>query len=140
MTVFDASQQGKALPLEQEGGTQTALLPGPAEFSIMLDAGLPLSIEAGRASFYLPVPSAGSSELTLVVPGDRTNVKISPGLITRRTSDGNRTTVAATLVPGQPASISWATREVAEPAHPALELLRVAEPLELRLVVEHAAS
>ena len=118
MTVFDASQQGKALPLEQEGGTQTALLPGPAEFSIMLDAGLPLSIEAGRASFYLPVPSAGSSELTLVVPGDRTNVKISPGLITRRTSDGNRTTVAATLVPGQPASISWATREVAEPAIP----------------------
>jgi len=48
MTVFDASQQGKALPLEQEGGTQTALLPGPAEFSIMLDAGLPLSIEAPR--------------------------------------------------------------------------------------------
>ena len=102
MTVFDASQQGKALPLEQEGGTQTALLPGPAE-------DLHPDVEP-----ELP----GSSELTLVVPGDRTNVKISPGLITRRTSDGNRTTVAATLVPGQPASISWATREVAEPAIP----------------------
>ena len=65
MTILDARQEGKGLPLEQEGGTQTAILAGPAEFSVVLDAGLPLNIETGRASFSLPVPSAGSVRLTL---------------------------------------------------------------------------
>ena len=60
MTILDARQEGKGLPLEQEGGTQTAILAGPAEFTVVLDVGLPLSIETGRASFSLPVPSAGS--------------------------------------------------------------------------------
>jgi hypothetical protein len=40
-TVLDARQAGKALPLEQQGGMQTAILSGPAEFSIMLDTGIP---------------------------------------------------------------------------------------------------
>jgi hypothetical protein len=115
MTILDARQEAKGLPLEQEGGTRTAILAGPAEFSVVLDAGLPLNIETGRASFNLPVPSAGSVRLTLEVPGDRTNVKLSPGLITSRASTNGNTTIEATLVPGQLANIWWATREVVAP-------------------------
>jgi Carboxypeptidase regulatory-like domain len=118
MTILDARQEGKGLPLEQEGGTQTAILAGPAEFSVVLDAGLPLNIETGRASFNLPVPSAGSVRLTLEVPGDHTNVKLSPGLITSRASTNGNTTIEATLVPGQPLNIWWATREVVAPVIP----------------------
>ncbi len=118
MTILDARQEGKGLPLEQEGGTQLAILAGPAEFSVVLDAGLPLNIETGRASFILPVPSAGSVRLTLEVPGDHTNVKLSPGLITSRASANGNTTIEATLVPGQTANIWWTTREVVAPVVP----------------------
>jgi hypothetical protein len=118
MTILDARQEGRSLPLEQEGGTQTAILAGPAEFSVVLDAGLPLNIETGRASFNLPVPSAGSVRLMLEVPGDHTNVKLNPGLITGRASANGTTTIEATLVPGQPANIWWATREVVAPVVP----------------------
>ena len=118
MAILDARQEGKGLPLELENGTHTAVLTGPADFAVTLDAGLPLSIEAGRASFNLPVPSAGSVRLALVVPGDHTNVRISPGLITSRSSDNGQTAIEATLVPGQPANIWWTTRETAAPVVP----------------------
>jgi len=118
MTILDAHQQTKPLPLEQVGGTRTAILTGPADFTVDLNAGLPLNIEAGRASFSLPAPSAGSVLLTLEVPGDHTNVKISPGLITSQSSANGKTVIEATLVPGQPANIWWATREVVTPAAP----------------------
>ena len=118
MAIFDARQEGKNLPLELEGGTHTAVLPGPAEFTVTLDGGLPLSIGAGRASFTLPVPSAGSVRLILSLPGDHTNVRINPGLITSRSSENGQTTVEATLVPGQSTSVWWATREIATLALP----------------------
>lgn len=118
ITVFDARQEGRGLPLEQEGGKHVAILPGPAEFSVTLDAGLHLIQEAGRASFNLPVPSAGSVRLSLVIPGDHTNVRISPGLITSRTSEKGQTSIEATLIPGQPANVWWTTREVAAPTVP----------------------
>jgi len=113
MTTFDARQEGKGVPLQQENGTQTAVLSGPAGFSIELNVGLPLRIEAGRASFSLPAPAAGSVRLALAIPGEHTFVNISPGLITSRASENGRTTIEATLVPGQPATIWWATREAA---------------------------
>jgi len=50
MAVLDARQEGKGLPLELDNGTHTAVLTGPADFAVTLDVGLPLSIEAGRAS------------------------------------------------------------------------------------------
>jgi hypothetical protein len=106
------------LPLELENGTHTAVITGPADFALTLDAGLPLRIEAGRASFSLPVPSAGSVRFALVVPGDHTNVRISPGIITSRSSEKGQTSIEATLVPGQPASIWWTTRETAAPVAP----------------------
>lgn len=118
MTIFDAHQGVKGLPMQLENGTQTAILPGSAEFSVAIDAGLPLRIEAGRASFALPVPAAGSVQLTLQIPGDHTFANLSPGLITSRKSENGHTTIEATLVPGQPASIWWATRETATPVVP----------------------
>ena len=118
ITILDARQEGKGLPLELENGTQTAILHGPAEFAVTLDAGLTLNMETGRASMILPVPAAGSARLTLEVPGDHTNVHLSPGLITSRTSENGVTTIEATLVPGQHANLSWATREVVAPVVP----------------------
>ncbi len=118
MTVIDAHQNGKGLPLLQENGTHMALLSGPAEFSIALDTGLPLRIEAGRASFNLPVPAAGSVQLALLIPGDHTVANINPGIITSRKSQNGHTAIEATLVPGQPATIWWTTREAVTPAVP----------------------
>ena len=118
MTILDARQDGKLLPLQLENGMTTAVLPGSASFAVALDAGLPLGIEAGRASFTIPVPSAGSARLSLIVPGDHANVRISPGLITNRSSANGQTSIEATLVPGQPASLWWTTREVATPTVP----------------------
>jgi hypothetical protein len=140
--VLDARQAGKALPLEQQGGMQTAILSGPSEFSIMLDTGMPLTIDAGRASFSLPVPAAGSVQLSLEIPGEHTNVKINPGLITNRTSEGGRTMVEATLMPGQTANVWWTTREVAAPVAPrearflsSMKTLTSVSEADLRLVV-----
>jgi hypothetical protein len=116
MAILDARQDGKSVPLQLENGIHTAVLAGPAEFVVSLDVGLPLNIETGRASFTLPVPSAGSVSLSLVVPGDHTNVRLNTGLITSRTSANGQTTIEATLVSGQNTNVSWTTREIAAPA------------------------
>jgi hypothetical protein len=118
MTVLDAHQNGKGVALLQENGTHMALLPGPGEFSVDLDTGLPLRIEAGRASFTLPAPAAGSVQLALVIPGDHTFTYINPGIITSRKSENGHTAIEATMVPGQPANIWWATREAVTPTVP----------------------
>ena len=118
LTILDAHQDGKPLPLEQDSGNHIAVLPGPGGFGVMLDVGMPLRIDAGRASFTLPAPTAGSVRLTLIVPGDHSNVQLSPGLITSRASSNGQTTIDATLVPGQLTSVSWATREIVESAVP----------------------
>ena len=118
MTVLDAHQNGKGLPLLQENGSHMALLSGPGEFSVALDTGLPLRIEAGRASFTLPVPAAGSVQLVMTIPGDHTFANLSPGIITSRKSENGHTAIEATLVPGQPATLWWATRETVTPTVP----------------------
>jgi len=118
MTVLDAHQNGRGLPLLQENGTHMALLSGPGEFSVALDTGLPLRIEAGRASFTLPVPPAGSVQLTMTIPGDHTLANLNPGIITSRKSENGHTAIEATLVPGQPATLWWATRETVTPTVP----------------------
>lgn len=115
LTILNARQEGKSLPLEEEGAVSMAILPGASEFSVALETGMTLAIEAGRASFNLPVPSAGSVRLQLVIPGDHSMVRISPGLITSRTTEKGQTTLEATLVPGQPANISWVTGIVQAP-------------------------
>jgi len=118
MTTLDARQDGKGVPLQQENGTEFAVLTGPGDFAITLSTGMPLRLEAGRASFILPAPAASSARLTLIVPGEHTSVNINPGLITSRSSESGHTTIEATLVPGQPATLWWATRESAVQAVP----------------------
>lgn len=115
LTILNARQEGKSLPLEEEGAVSMAILPGASEFSVALETGMTLAIEAGRASFNLPVPSAGSVRLQLAIPGDHSMVRISPGLITSRTTEKGQTTLEATLVPGQSANISWVTGIVQAP-------------------------
>ena len=117
MTILDAHLNGKTVPLLQENGTHSALLPA-GEFSVALDTGVPLRIEPGRASFTFPAPMAGSVQVSLIVPGDRTNVNVNPGLITARKSENGHTQIEATLPPGQPANFWWTTREVATPVVP----------------------
>jgi hypothetical protein len=117
MTILDAHQNEKGVPLLQEGGTHIALLPS-GDFSISLDTGLPLRIDAGRASFSLPAPVAGSVQMSLLIPGEHTLANITPGVITSRKSENGHTLIEATLVPGQPANIWWATREVVAPVAP----------------------
>lgn len=113
LTVLEARQRGQELPLQQDSGVHAALLNGPSEFQIALQAGFALSFDAGKAGFQLPVPDAGVARLALVVPGDHATVGLAPGLITARSSSAGRTTIEATLVPGQPATVWWATREAA---------------------------
>jgi len=115
ITLLDAHQGSDGIPLDQENGTQSALLRGPSEFSVDLDTAIPLRIDAGRASLNLPVPSAGSVQLAISIPGDHTLVNISPGVITARKSENGKTAVEATLVPGQTTTIWWATREAPAP-------------------------
>lgn len=105
-----AGQPAQDVPVEQEGGTLAALLTGPAPFAVALDTAVPLVIEPGRASFKLPAPQAGAVRATLSIPGDQTQVNLSPGLITSRRSQGGRTIIEAALVPGSTATVWWAAR------------------------------
>ena len=113
--VFDAQQAGKGVPLQLADGKQTAVLSGPSDFNLQLNAGVPLRIDAGRALLSVLAPAAGSVTLSLVVPGEHTSVSLSPGLVTSRTSEIGHTTIEATLVPGQRSTIWWATRETPTP-------------------------
>ena len=137
LTILNAQQDGKELPLQLESGTESAILSGPSEFSFSLNVGQPLALEAGRASLSLPVPSAGSVTLSLVVPGEYTSVQVSHGLITSRTSQNGHTTVLATLVPGTVSSIWWTTRETPAVAPAAREVRFLSEVKTLLSVSEN---
>jgi hypothetical protein len=115
LTILEARQANSPLPLLLEGGTQTAILNGPAPFSLSVSVASPLTVEAGRASFTIPVPMASASLLTLDLPGNHANVRVEPGLVTSRTTSNGHTIVEATLEPGKPARVWWTTREIAAP-------------------------
>jgi hypothetical protein len=115
LTVLEAKQTGLPLPLLQEGSSHAAILIGPGPFAVSLGVAAPLTIEAGRASFVLPVPLASSATLSLELPGNHANVRLEPGLVTSRTTVNGNTLVEAALEPGKPARIWWTTREIAAP-------------------------
>ena len=115
LTILEAKQAGTALPLLQEGTNHSAILVGPGPFAVSLDVAAPLTIEAGRASFVLPVPLATSAILSLEIPGNHANVHVEPGLVTTRTTANGNSLIEAALQPGKPARIWWTTREVAAP-------------------------
>src|SRR5215204_7343435 len=91
LTILEAKQSGNPLPLLQEGSSHSAILNGPGLFSVSLGVASPVTIEAGRASFTLPVPLASSAILSLDLPGNHANVRVEPGLVTTRetSSDGH---------------------------------------------------
>src|ERR1043165_9895498 len=105
LTILQADQTGNPLPLLLEGSSHAAILNGPGPFAVSLGVASPLAIDAGRASFVLPVPAAGSSLLSLELPGSHANVHVEPGLITSRNTANGQTVIEATLEPGKPARI-----------------------------------
>src|SRR6185503_13370511 len=115
LTILEAKQLNNPLPLLQEGSHHAAILNGPGPFAVSLGVAAPLTIEAGRASFTLPVPLASSSTLSLELPGNHANVRIEPGLVTSRDTANGQTRIEAALEPGKPARIWWTTREIAAP-------------------------
>jgi hypothetical protein len=115
LTILEAQQSQTALPLFQEGATHNAVVSGPGRFSVSLKVASALTIEAGRASFNLPVPAAASSLLSLDISGSHANVHVEPGLITSRTTSIGHTIVEATIEPGRGTRVWWTTREVAAP-------------------------
>lgn len=115
LTILEAKQSNNPLPLLQEGPSHAAILTGPGPFAVSLGVAAPLTIEAGRASFTLPVPLASSSILTLELPGNHANVRIEPGLVTSRDTANGQTRIEAALEPGKAARIWWTTREIAAP-------------------------
>jgi hypothetical protein len=109
--LLDARATDGDLPLVAEGSSHMAVVSGPATFSATLEWGSPLVTTAGRGSFVLPVPAAGSVMATFDVPGEQSDLGVSPGLVTRRTSADGRTTIEATLDPGSQTRVSWSSRE-----------------------------
>ena len=101
LTILEAKQSGTALPLLQEGINHSAILVGPGPFAVSLGVASPLTIEAGRASFTLPVPLATSAILSLELPGNHANVRVEPGLVTTRTTSSGNTLIEAALEPGK---------------------------------------
>jgi hypothetical protein len=115
-TLIDASAGGRPLPLIADGAAHTALIPGPGPFSLSLEWGAPLTFTPGRAAFVLPVPQSGTARATFDIPGDQADVRLSAGLVTRRSVVDGRTMVEATLDPGSSTEVSWSMRDSAPSA------------------------
>ena len=103
MTILDAQLNGKGVPLIQENGYACCVAAGRANFRLRWIPGMPLRIEAGRASFTLPVPLGGKRANVAGHSREHHILQMSrPGMITERKSEKGHTEIEATLVPGQP--------------------------------------
>jgi carboxypeptidase family protein len=129
-TLIDATIAGRPLPLIAEGTAHTALLPGPGPFTLSLDWGAPLTFTPGKGSFVLPALAAGTVRAAIDLPSEQADVKVSSGLLTRRSTNGGRTIVEATLTPGVPTEVSWSMRDAA-PVAAAREARAVADVMTL---------
>jgi hypothetical protein len=94
-----------------DGQTLNALVAGPGPFALALEWGGPLLFRPGRASFVLPVPQAGAARAQIDLPGEQADVRLSAGLIHRRTVANGRTVVEATLDPGSTTEVWWSMRD-----------------------------
>jgi Carboxypeptidase regulatory-like domain len=117
-TLLDARSTDRPLPLVAEGNAHVAVVTGPASFSATLEWGTSITASPGRGSFVLPVPPAGSVRATFDVPGEQSDLRVTPGLVLRRTSAAGRTTVEATLDPGSSTQVWWSSRDTAPAAPP----------------------
>ena len=117
-TLLDARTGDRPLPLVAEGNSHVAVVSGPATFSATLEWGSAVTTTPGRGAFVLPVPPAGSATATFDVPGEQSDLRVTPGLVLRRTSAGGRTLVEAALDPGTPTQVSWSSRDTGPAASP----------------------
>jgi hypothetical protein len=129
-SLADVTSGGRPVPLVTEGQWLQALISGPGSFSISAEWRGPLSFTPGRASFVVPVPQAGAARATIEVPGEQADVRLSAGLITRRTTANGRTIVVATLDPGSATEVWWSMRDSA-PAAAAKDLRALADIMTL---------
>jgi hypothetical protein len=129
-TLLEGRMDGRSLPLTSDGNVHSALLPGPGPFAVTLEWGAPVTFAPGRASFALPVPSAGTARATIDLPGEQADVHLSAGVVTRRAAAGGRTQVDVTLRPGVTAEVWWSMRDSA-PVAAAREVRMLADVLTL---------
>ena len=129
-TLIDANAAGRPVPLVADGQALVALIPGPSPFALALEWGAPLAFRPGRASFLLPVPQAGAARASIDLPGEQADVRLSAGVITRRTVAGGRTIVEATLDPGSTTEVWWSMRDSA-PVAAARDVRTLADVLTL---------
>ena len=115
-TLTDATAAGRPVPLLTDGNTLNALVNGPGPFALTLEWGAPLTFRPGRASVMMPVPQSGAARATFDLPGEQADVRLSAGLITRRSVVNGRTIVDATLDPGSMTEVSWTMRDTAQVA------------------------
>jgi hypothetical protein len=115
-TVLDARAAGRPVPLLVDGRGHATVLSGPGPFSVAVDWGAPLKTVPGRVSFTLPAPGAGSARAVIDVPGEETDVHVSTGLITRKSSASGRTIAEVTLDPASVAEVSWSVRGTTQTA------------------------
>jgi hypothetical protein len=121
-TLVDARMDAAPLPLLAEGDACSAVLMGPGTYIVTLEAASPIAVTPGRAAATIPVPLSASATARIDVPGERSDVRVSPGVIVRRESAGGRTVLDVSLTPGTPLQIAWSSRDVPAGAAPARDV------------------
>jgi hypothetical protein len=121
-TLLDARSDERPLPLLVENNVHTAVVSGPSTFSTVLGWVSPVSYSPGRGSFLLRVPPSGSAAATIDVPGERSDVEVSPGLVLRRYAFDGRTVIDVSLEPGSSTQVAWSARDGTAPAEQAGEV------------------
>jgi hypothetical protein len=129
-TLADVTSGGRPVALATDGQVLQALIAGPASFVINAEWGGPLNYKPGRASFIVPVPQAGAARATIDLPGEQADVRLSSGIITRRSTGEGRTIVEATLDPGAATEVWWSMRDSA-PVAAVKDLRALAEVMTL---------
>ncbi|HEX6738130.1 MAG TPA: carboxypeptidase-like regulatory domain-containing protein, partial [Vicinamibacteria bacterium] len=113
--LLEARAGGRAVPLTT-GSVPQAVLSGPGSFLLTLDWVAEVATEPGRASFVLPPTGARSTRVVVEVPGENADVRVEPGLVTRRGAAGGYTVVEAALERSSPTRVSWSARDSAPAA------------------------
>lgn len=115
-----------AVPLVFEGGMYRAILPGGKPFQLTLTWATTIASEPGRAVVVLPTIAASSVRGSIDAPGDHADIRVQPGVVTRRTTNEGRTQVEMTLEAGAATRVTWSSRDTNSTA--------ATPPRELRLL------
>ncbi len=114
-----------AVPLVFDGGMYRAILPGGKPFQLTLTWATTIASEPGRAVVVLPTIAASSVRGSIDAPGDHADIRVQPGVITRRTTNDGRTQVEMTLEAGAAPRVTWSSRDANNTAATAPRELRL---------------